>query len=91
MRLAHLGSSFLLALGASGQAQQPDTAAASPGVWNDNSLVTVEAKDGDATRSGDVRIEYYGHDAFRLRRLLVLRSSPIPGGMIQLAFMGNGS
>jgi len=37
----------------------------SPG-WNDNSLITVQKDGGDPTRSGDVKIEFYGHDAFKI-------------------------
>ena len=35
-------------------------------VWNDNSLITVQKKGGNPTRSGDVKIEFYGHDAFKV-------------------------
>jgi L-ascorbate metabolism protein UlaG (beta-lactamase superfamily) len=51
----------LLVLTAGAGAQQPEIAAA----WNDNSLVAVQAKGGDAARSGDVKIDFYGHDAFK--------------------------
>src|ERR1700733_5942542 len=45
-------------------AQQSD-AASSP-AWNDNSLIAVQKDDGYPSRSGDVKIEYYGHDAFKI-------------------------
>ncbi len=34
--------------------------------WNDNSLITVQKTGGDPTRPGDVKIEFYGHDAFKI-------------------------
>ena len=34
--------------------------------WNDNSLIAVQKKGGDPTRTGDVKIEFYGHDAFKV-------------------------
>ncbi len=34
--------------------------------WNDNSLIAVQKKGGDPTRAGDVKIEFYGHDAFKV-------------------------
>ena len=34
--------------------------------WNDNSLITVQKNGGDPTRSGDVKIEFYGHNAFKI-------------------------
>jgi hypothetical protein len=33
--------------------------------WNDNSLITVQKTGGDPSRPGDVKIEFYGHDAFK--------------------------
>jgi L-ascorbate metabolism protein UlaG (beta-lactamase superfamily) len=33
---------------------------------NDNSLTNVQKNGGDPTRSGDVEIEFYGHDAFKI-------------------------
>jgi L-ascorbate metabolism protein UlaG (beta-lactamase superfamily) len=35
-------------------------------VWNDNSLIAVQKHGGEPTRPGDVRIEFYGHDAFKI-------------------------
>jgi L-ascorbate metabolism protein UlaG (beta-lactamase superfamily) len=34
--------------------------------WNDHSLVTVQKTSGDPIRPGDVKIEFYGHDAFKI-------------------------
>jgi L-ascorbate metabolism protein UlaG (beta-lactamase superfamily) len=56
----------LLALTFGAHAQQSDTSAAASRAWNDNSLITVQKNGGDPTRSGDVEIEFYGHDAFKI-------------------------
>jgi L-ascorbate metabolism protein UlaG (beta-lactamase superfamily) len=56
----------LSALTASCRAQQSDTSAAPFSAWNDNSLIAVQKVGGDPTRSGDVRIEFYGHAAFKI-------------------------
>ena len=34
--------------------------------WNDNSLISVQKHGGDPAASGDVNIEFYGHDAFKI-------------------------
>jgi L-ascorbate metabolism protein UlaG (beta-lactamase superfamily) len=34
--------------------------------WNDNSLITIQKTGGDPARPGDVKIEFYGHDAFKI-------------------------
>jgi L-ascorbate metabolism protein UlaG (beta-lactamase superfamily) len=34
--------------------------------WNDNSLTTVQKTGGEPARPGDVKIEFYGHDAFKI-------------------------
>jgi L-ascorbate metabolism protein UlaG (beta-lactamase superfamily) len=41
------------------------SSAPSPG-WNDNSLITIQKNGGDPTRSGDIEIAFYGHDAFKI-------------------------
>jgi L-ascorbate metabolism protein UlaG (beta-lactamase superfamily) len=48
------------------RAQERDTSGASSSVWNDNSLIKVQKDGGDPTRYGDVKIEFYGHNAFRI-------------------------
>jgi L-ascorbate metabolism protein UlaG (beta-lactamase superfamily) len=48
------------------RAQQSDTSEAPSSAWNDNSLIAVQKHGGDPTRSGDVKIEFYGHDAFKI-------------------------
>lgn len=47
-------------------AQQSDTSTAASPIWNDNSLITIQKQGGDPTRLGDVGIEFYGHDAFKI-------------------------
>jgi L-ascorbate metabolism protein UlaG (beta-lactamase superfamily) len=47
-------------------AQQSDISAVPSPVWNDNSLITMQKDGGDPTRSGDVKIVFYGHDAFKI-------------------------
>jgi L-ascorbate metabolism protein UlaG (beta-lactamase superfamily) len=34
--------------------------------WNDNPLITIQKTGGDPARPGDVKIEFYGHDAFKI-------------------------
>jgi L-ascorbate metabolism protein UlaG (beta-lactamase superfamily) len=55
-----------LALTCGARAQQAESSAAPSPSWNDNSLITVQKNGGDPTRSGDVKIEFYGHDAFKI-------------------------
>src|ERR1700688_4808604 len=47
-------------------AQQSARSVAPSSAWNDNSLITVQKRGGDPTRPGDVKIEFYGHDAFKI-------------------------
>jgi len=54
----------VLALISGVHAQQSSTAP-SP-AWNDNSLIAVQKHGGDPARSGEVSIEFYGHDAFKI-------------------------
>jgi L-ascorbate metabolism protein UlaG (beta-lactamase superfamily) len=65
-RLAAIVSFFLLTLHDGGRAQQPARPVDTSPPWNDNSLIAVQKKGGNPTRSGDVKIEFYGHDAFKL-------------------------
>jgi len=53
-----------LILGA--RAQQSNTSPAPPSAWNDNSLIAVQRHGGDPARPGDVKIEFYGHNAFKI-------------------------
>jgi L-ascorbate metabolism protein UlaG (beta-lactamase superfamily) len=56
----------LLALTFDARAQQSETSVAPSPAWNDNSLITVQKDSGDPIHSGDVKIEFYGHDAFKI-------------------------
>src|SRR6202162_2842094 len=47
-------------------AQQSETSAAPSPAWNNNSLITIQKEGGDSSRAGDVKIEFYGHDAFKI-------------------------
>jgi L-ascorbate metabolism protein UlaG (beta-lactamase superfamily) len=51
---------LVLILNHGARAQQPVPA------WNDNSLIAVQKKGGNPARSGEVKIEFYGHDAFKV-------------------------
>jgi L-ascorbate metabolism protein UlaG (beta-lactamase superfamily) len=65
MRLKTLAATIsfvLLILNDGARAQQSERSPA----WNDNSLITVQKKAAVPTRSGDVKIEFYGHDAFKI-------------------------
>ena len=61
----------LLTLNDGARAQQSERSVDTSPVWNDNSLITVQKisvqkKGGNPTRSGDVKIEFYGQDAFKV-------------------------
>ena len=60
--------SLCLSMGLTGSAnaQQSEPSAARLPVWNDNSLIKIQKNGGDSTRSGNVRLEFYGHDAFKI-------------------------
>jgi len=48
------------------RAKQHDSSGAPSAAWNDNSLIAIQKEGGDPTRAGDVKIEFYGHDAFKI-------------------------
>src|SRR5215472_6644270 len=48
------------------RAQQSSTPTASSTTWNDNSLIAVQKQGGNPARPGDIKIEFYGHDAFKI-------------------------
>jgi hypothetical protein len=56
----------LLTLTCGARAQQSGTSVTPSPVWNDNSLISVQKTGGNPTRPGDVKIEFYGHDAFKI-------------------------
>jgi L-ascorbate metabolism protein UlaG (beta-lactamase superfamily) len=64
--LAAIVSFALLTLNAGTCAPQSERSADTSHAWNDNSLITLQQKGGNPTRSGDVKIEFYGHDAFKV-------------------------
>jgi L-ascorbate metabolism protein UlaG (beta-lactamase superfamily) len=69
MRLITFALIVLLILLASpfgARAQQSETSTAPSSVWNDNSLITIQKEGGDPSRVGEVKIEFYGHDAFKI-------------------------
>jgi L-ascorbate metabolism protein UlaG (beta-lactamase superfamily) len=47
-------------------AQKSEASAAALPVWNDNSLIEIQKQGGDPARPGEVKIEFYGHDAFKI-------------------------
>src|SRR5258705_10279129 len=56
----------VLTLTGDARAQQSGKSVPPSPAWNDNSLITVQKTGGDPTRAGDVKIEFYGHDAFKI-------------------------
>ncbi len=56
----------VLTLAGDARAQQSGKSVPPSPAWNDNSLITVQKTGGDPTRAGDVKIEFYGHDAFKI-------------------------
>src|ERR1700757_2671825 len=56
----------LLTLNEGAPAQQSEKSADTSPAWNDNSLITVQKQGGDPARPGDIKIEFYGHDAFKI-------------------------
>jgi L-ascorbate metabolism protein UlaG (beta-lactamase superfamily) len=56
----------VLALSFDVSAQQSNTSTPSSPTWNNNSLSAIQKQGGDASRPGDVKIEFYGHDAFQI-------------------------
>lgn len=55
-----------LVLTAQVNAQKSERPATSSTVWNNNSLIAIQKRGGDPKRSGNVKIEFYGHDAFKI-------------------------
>jgi L-ascorbate metabolism protein UlaG (beta-lactamase superfamily) len=65
-RLIPTGLFVLLSLTCGSRAQQSGRSVAPSAAWNDNSLITVQKAGGDPSGPGNVRIEFYGHDAFKI-------------------------
>jgi L-ascorbate metabolism protein UlaG (beta-lactamase superfamily) len=59
-------SFVLLTLNGGARGQQSERSVDTSPAWNNNSLITVQKKAGNPLRSGDVKIEFYGHDAFKV-------------------------
>ena len=59
-------SFVLLTLNGGARGQQSERFVDTSPAWNNNSLITVQKNGGDPTRSGDVKIEFYGHNAFKI-------------------------
>lgn len=57
---------FMLASAFSANAQEPASSASASHVWNDNSLIKIQERAGDPARPGDVKFEFFGHDAFKI-------------------------
>lgn len=49
-----------------GRAQRSETPAGALPAWNDNALMEIQRRGGDPARAGDVKMEFYGHDAFKI-------------------------
>jgi L-ascorbate metabolism protein UlaG (beta-lactamase superfamily) len=56
----------LLAFNAGAPGQQSEKSADTSRAWNDNSLIILRQKGGNPISAGDVQIEFYGHDAFKV-------------------------
>jgi len=64
--LAAIASFVLLTLNNGPRTQKSEKSVDTSPAWNDNSLIAVQKKGGDPTRPGGVKIEFYGHDAFKV-------------------------
>jgi L-ascorbate metabolism protein UlaG (beta-lactamase superfamily) len=66
-KAAALTTLFILPSALSVCAQKSEASASAPPTRNDNSLIEIQAKGGDSSRPGNITIEFYGHDAFRIK------------------------
>ena len=48
------------------RAQQVETSARPSPAWNDNSLIALQKAGGNPARPGNVKVEFYGHNAFKI-------------------------
>jgi L-ascorbate metabolism protein UlaG (beta-lactamase superfamily) len=64
--VASIALFILLASIFGARAQQSGPSAARLPAWNDNSLIDIQKNGGDPARSGDVKLEFYGHDSFKI-------------------------
>jgi hypothetical protein len=89
--LTAIVSFALLTLNDGARAQQSERYVDSSPAWNDNSLITVQKKGGNPTHSGDVKIEFYGHDAFKVTSPAGLTVLTDPWRNDSTAFTRSGS
>jgi L-ascorbate metabolism protein UlaG (beta-lactamase superfamily) len=69
MRRTKFSSIFLLAffvVGTAARAQEAAKTENIPPPRNDNSFIAIQKHSGDPSHPGDVKIEFYGHDAFKI-------------------------
>jgi L-ascorbate metabolism protein UlaG (beta-lactamase superfamily) len=64
--IASIGVGISMAAAANSYAQQAQPSGSHLPAWNDNALIEIQKKGGDPARAGDVKIEFYGHDAFKI-------------------------
>jgi L-ascorbate metabolism protein UlaG (beta-lactamase superfamily) len=65
-KLVPIVSFVLITLTCDARTQQTRKSLAPSPAWNDNSLIAMQKMGGDPARPGDVKIEFYGHDAFKI-------------------------
>lgn len=58
--------SLTFTCGARAQQSGRSVAASASPAWNDNSLMIIQKTGGEPARPGNVMIEFYGHDAFKI-------------------------
>lgn len=56
----------ILASAFSAHAQKSERSVSASPAWNDNSLIDIQQRGGDPNRPGNIKIEFYGHDAFKI-------------------------
>lgn len=64
--LASIGLCISMACSCSAHAQQSDPSTSRFPAWNNNSLIEIQKKGGDPSRAGEVKLEFYGHNAFKI-------------------------
>ncbi len=64
--IASVGLFLAMAWAIRAGAQPPQLPAARLPAWNDNALIDIQKRGGDPARPGDVKLEFYGHDAFKI-------------------------
>ena len=64
--LAAILAIALLNLSCGARAQQSANSTKNTSSWNNSFLIAIQKKGGDPARAGDVKIRFYGHDAFEI-------------------------